>query len=79
MIAHDCRWRRGQHLWAGSGARHATTKTPATADAAHQVLLHSNSLRIEGQHMRIYTRVGFIGKMVNRAMMGNGQLNRSEP
>ena len=79
MIAHPCRWRHRHYPWAGSGARHATTKTPAIADAAQKVLLHSNSLRIVGQQERIYVRVGFIGKMVNRAMMGNGQLNRSEP
>ena len=28
--------------------------------------------------MRIYARVGYMGKMVNIGNMGNGQFNRSE-
>jgi len=78
MTAHLCQWTLGQKPWAGLGTRHFTTFACFLADIAQELLLLFNSLIIVVLYVCIYARVGFIGQMVNWAMIGNGQIHRGE-
>jgi len=73
LIAHLCRWMLRHKPWAGLEARHFTTFACFLADIAQELLLLFNSLIIVVLYVCIYARVGFIGQMVNWAIIGNGQ------